>query len=300
MRARLLILGTSAAVPMRGRGLPCYVLSYRGVQIILDAGDGCQHRLLEAGVSLHRVEALLLTHSHGDHVYGVPGLLHTMHMNGRSRSLTVVGPRDVLDYIEAALRSTGKPRFELRLVEARDGLQLSLGGLRVRVFPVDHTVEAVGYVVEEPGPKLKVNLEKLRRLGLKPGPYLSKLKMGEEVTVNGVRVRPEDVLEPAGNPLKLVYTGDTRPCERTVREAANATILVHDATFTVEHADKAREEGHSTAADAARVASEAGATLLVLTHFSARYEDVSRHVREARRYHPYVVAAEDYMTIPLA
>ncbi len=297
--AWLTILGSSAAVPMRGRGLACNALSYRGSVLLLDVGEGCQHRLIEAGVSLHRVELVAVTHAHGDHVYGLPGLLQSMSMAGRTRPLTVVGPRQAIDVVRAVIEAgPSRPTFEVRLVEARDGLVVEAGGLRVRAFPVRHTVPAYGYVVEEP-PRRKLRVELLRRLGLRPGPWLSRLREGEPVSVAGVRLHPGDVFEEVGG-FKLVYTGDTMPCGRVVEEARGAAVLVHDSTFTSRHAERAYEEGHSTALDAAAAAREAGARLLVLTHFSARYDDVGEHVREARRLHPYVVAAEEFMRVPVS
>jgi ribonuclease Z len=295
--AWLYVLGSSAAVPMRGRGLPCYAFIYRGVVVLLDVGEGCQHRMVEAGVSPLRVELIAVTHAHGDHLFGLPGLLHTMNLMGRAKPLTIVGPRQVIDYVRAITEVAGRPGFELKLVEAREGVTLELAGLRLRPFPVKHTIEAYGYTIEEP-PRLHLKLDILRRLGVKPGPWISKLRQGEPVSINGVRLNPEDVFAKAPG-IKLVYTGDTRPLKRVVEEARGATLLVHDATFTLKHAEKAYEEGHSTAADAGLTAMMASAQLLVLTHFSARYDDPYEHVSEAKRYHPFVIAAEDYLKIPI-
>ncbi len=301
--AELMVLGSSAAVPMRGRSLPCIVFSYRGQHVLFDAGEGCQHRLIEAGIGVQRVKAVLITHLHGDHFYGLPGLIHSMSMLGRRDELLVVGPKGIREALELLVELGGaKPSFPVRVVEARHGLSLTIPGIgfTARAFQVDHTVEAYGYVLEEPRERvLRVSVEKLAELGLRPGPFLSRLKRGEEVVVEGKRVRPEDVLEEARKPLKIVYTGDTRPCEEVVKAAARATVLIHDSTFHSRDSDRAYEEGHSTSADAGRAAAEASASLLILTHISARYDDVTPLIRDAERFHPYVLAAEEWLKIPL-
>ncbi|ABM80517.1 ribonuclease Z [Hyperthermus butylicus] len=300
MELGIVFLGTSAAVPTRYRGLPSIAVVHRGSIVLLDAGEGTQAALTRAGLSPLRVEAIFITHLHGDHFFGLPGLLQSMGMLGRKTPLLVAGPRGLYGFLREAFRaSRWLPGFPLYVAELEPGEKLVLpSGLEVESFPVSHTIPAMGYRLVEPRRKPRINIEKARRLGIEPGPLLAKLQRGEPVTVAGRIVRPEEVVEEQPRAV-IVYTGDTRPCPTVVEAARNATVLIHDATFTSSMAREAYEQGHSTARDAARAASTADARLLVLFHISARYETPDPLLAEARIHHDNVVAAEDYLKIPI-
>ncbi len=295
----LVFLGTSAAVPTKERGLPCIALVYRGRAVLMDVGEGCQYRLLAAGISPLSVEAILVTHMHGDHFFGLPGLLQSMAMHGRSRRLVLVGPEPLLGFVKESLRATRhNPGYVIEFYAAKPGLELSAAGLQVKAFPVDHGVEAYGYTVSAPAKK-KLRVEVLReKYGLSPGPYAKKLLEGKPVRLGGTVIQPGEVVYTQYGP-RIVYTGDTRPSETVAREARGATILVHDSTFTLDMRSEALEQGHSTAWDAAVTARKAGVKLLVLTHISARYRDPAPLLEEAMRVFPSTVVAEDYMKILL-
>jgi ribonuclease Z len=294
------MLGTGAGVPTPERGLPSIALVYRGSIVLLDAGEGTQRAMSKAGLSPLKVEAIFITHLHGDHFFGLPGLLQSMAMLGRQKELLVVGPRGLKSFVEAAAEATRwLPPYPVKIVELRGGSVVRTpSGLEVEAFPVAHTIEAYGYKVVEPPRRPKVNLEAARRLGIKPGPLLGRLQRGEAVVVGGRVVRPEDVLEPQPRTV-IVYTGDTAPTERIIEAARGAHVLVHDSTFSSAMAEEAYKQGHSTAADAGEAASRAGARSLVLFHVSARYRDASVLEDEARRFHPHVVVAEDMQKVVL-
>jgi len=296
----LVFLGTSAAVPTRGRGLPGLAYVYRGRVVLLDAGEGTQERLQRCGLSPLRVEAVLVTHMHGDHVFGLPGLLQSMAMLGRREVLVVAGPRGLRGFLEAAARATyWLPPYPLWVVEMSPGGRLVLpSGVIVEAFPVEHRVPALGFRLVEPRRKPRVDLEAARRLGL-GGPLLGRLQRGETVVLpDGRRVEPGEVLVERPR-AAVVYTGDTAPTRSVVEAARGAAVLVHEATFTSDMEEEAHGQGHSTARDAALAAREAGVGLLVLTHFSARYEDAGPLVDEARRFFPRVVAAVDCGRLPI-
>ncbi len=300
MELGIVFLGTSAAVPTVERGLPGIAVVYRGSVVLLDAGEGTQAALTRAGLSPLRVEAVLVTHLHGDHVFGLPGLLQSMAMLGRKTALLVGGPRGLYRLLREAFIATGwLPTYPIYVAELAEGERLSLpSGWTVEAFPTCHTPGSLGYRLVEPRRKPKINVEALRRLGLRPGPYLSRLQRGETVVVDGVRLEPSMVLVEQPR-VTIVYTGDTKPCRSVVEAARGATVLIHDATFTSDMAKEAYEQGHSTALDAAKAASEAGVQLLVLYHISARYRDPRVLLREARRYHHNVIVAEDLAKLVL-
>lgn len=300
MELGLVFLGTSAAVPAAGRGLPGLGVVYRGSVVLLDAGEGTQARLRECGLSPLRVAAVLVTHLHGDHVFGLPGLLQSMAMLGRRSLLVVAGPRGLRRFLEeAAVATYWLPPYPLWVVELGPGGSLVLpNGFLARAFPVAHRVPALGYRLVEPARKPRVDLGRARRLGVS-GPLLGRLQRGEPVELPGGRlVRPEEVLVERPRAV-IVYTGDTAPTESVVEAARGASVLVHDATFTSDMAAEAHAQGHSTARDAAEAARRAGVGVLVLTHFSARYEDARPLVDEARRLFPRTYAAVDCGRLPL-
>lgn len=298
----MVYLGVSAAVPAYGRGLPSIAVMYRGLVYLFDVGEGTQERLVEAGLSPLRVKVVAVTHMHGDHFLGLAGLLQSMTMGGRREELFVIGPRGLLEYIEIVERLTGHVRsFDIVFREVEEGVVYEDNRVVIKAFRVCHGhVAAYGYVFEEKPRPGRVKLEKLKELGLKPGPYLSRVKRGESVIVNGVLVRPEDVLEEPRPGVRVVYTGDTRPCKTVIDVARGADLLIHESTFLESEASEAHEKGHSTALEAGLVAAKAGVKCLALTHFSARYRELDVFETEARRnFGNCVYAARPLLIHPL-
>ena len=296
MKTMIMFLGTSAAVPTKKRGLPAIALKHDAGVFLFDVGEGTQYKLIRAGLSPVKISAVFITHLHGDHVFGLPGLLQSMSMYGRKTPLHIYGPRGISYFIESSIRATGhRPSFEIAVYEDLD--EAIYGSVRIKRFPVDHGLrENYGYTIEIRKPS-KLDVEKLREIGL-PVRYWSKLQRGVDVDFKGRIIRAKDFLIER-KPLKIVYTGDTRPIMRTVEEARNAEVLIHDSTTADDLADEAHEEGHSSAGDAGRIAHLAGVRLLVLTHISARYTDTRILLSDAKRYHTNTIVAEDYMIIPV-
>ncbi len=296
MKTMLVFLGTSAAVPTKRRGLPAIALKHEADIFLFDVGEGTQYKLIRAGLSPVKITAIFVTHLHGDHVFGLPGLLQSMSMYDRKTPLHIYGPKGVSYFIESSIRATGhKPPFEVTVREDLDSVVY--GSVRIKRFPVDHGLrESYGYVVEIYKP-FKLDIEKLRQINL-PVRYWSRLQKGEDVEFRNRVIRAEEVLIKR-KPIKIVYTGDTRPIMRTVEEAKDAEVLIHDSTTADDLADEAHAEGHSTAGDAGRIAYLANVKLLILTHISARYTDTRILLSDARRYHINAIVAEDYMIVPV-
>ncbi len=296
MKTMLVFLGTSAAVPTKKRGLPAIALKHEADIFLFDVGEGTQYKLIRAGLSPVKITAVFITHLHGDHVFGLPGLLQSMSMYDRKTPLHIYGPKGISYFIESSIRATGhKPPFEITVHEDLDSI--TYRNVRIKRFPVDHGLrESYGYVVEIYKP-FKLNVEKLRQINL-PVRYWSRLQRGEDVEFRGSIIRAEEVLIKR-KPIKIVYTGDTRPIMRTVEEARKAEVLIHDSTTADDLADETHVEGHSTAGDAGRIAHLANVRLLVLTHISARYTNTRILLSDARRYHINTIVAEDYMIVPV-
>ena len=266
-------IGTAGSVPTARRGLPALLLRHGSSRILFDCGEGTQRQLARS-VGLVDLDAVFFTHFHADHWLGLPGLLKTFELRDRDRPFYLYGPRgleSVLDLIEDAVGST---RYELISRELDHDDHIDFDGLSVRAFNVAHRGAAFGYVISEPARAGRVDLERAAALGLQPGPDLGRLQRGEAVG----NIEPSQVLGPARRGRKVVLSGDTAPCQALAMAAEACDVLIHEATFLHQDADRAAEKAHSTAVQAAQLASECGAKLLALTHLSSRY-----HGREVER-----------------
>jgi ribonuclease Z len=286
--------GTAGSIPTARRGLPAVLVRRGGDRILFDCGEGTQRQLVQS-VGLTELTEVFLTHFHADHWLGLPGLLKTFDLRARERPLAVHGPPGIRELVTLAMRVAGRVRFELELVELAPGDVLERDGYKIAPVAVAHRVSnALGYVLyEDPRPG-EFDPETATALGVVPGPEFGYLQRGE--TVRGVR--PEQVLGPPRAGRKIVISGDTSPCETLRIASHDADVLLHEATFAEEERARAAETGHSTAAQAATLARDAGVTLLALTHFSTRYP-VGVLRDEARAIFPRTVLPRDFDTIEI-
>jgi ribonuclease Z len=284
----VLFLGTAGSSPSPRRGLPATLIRRGGDRLLVDCGEGTQRQLMRS-VGLFELDELLITHFHADHVLGLPGMLKTFALRQRERPLTVYGPRGLRRLFERLGPIVGRLTFPVDLVELSPNDELARDGYRIAAFEVDHGGAGVGYaLVEEPRPGV-FDPARARELGVTPGPDFGRLQRGE--TVEGVE--PSQVMGEERRGRKVVLTGDTAPSDMTRLVAWEADLLVHEATFMEEDAERAGETRHSTAAQAAEVAAAAKAALLALTHISPRYS--GGQVRdEARERFPNVVVPRDF------
>jgi ribonuclease Z len=294
-------LGTSAAAPTDKRGLPAVAVKREGEVIIMDCGEGVQRRVVSESLGLGSDMTILITHLHGDHVTGLLGLLQTMSLAQRRKPLSVVGPEKLLKWLEvtAELLHIGLT-FPINFSAAKPGEVLRTGGFRIRATRAAHSVEAFSYLVEELGRPGIFYPEKAKSLGVPEGKLWSRLQKGKSITLRGKRIEPLQVTGPRRPGRKIGYSGDTRPSAKLARFFSGCDLLIFDSTFRDSDREKAVERRHSTSLEAAELASEAKVRQLVLTHFSARYTNVSSLVREARRVFPRTVAASDGLSIEVA
>jgi ribonuclease Z len=285
--------GTGGSIPTAGRGLPALLVRRGGERILFDCGEGTQRQLVRT-VGLADLDAVFLTHFHADHWLGLPGMLKTFDLRGRDRPLSIYGPSGLRELIALGLRVAGRVRYQLELVELRAGDVLLRDGYRIAAVPVSHRVQAFGYVLYEDERPGEFDPDTAVSLGLEPGPEFGQVQRG--ATIRGVR--PEDVLGPRRPGRKLMITGDTAPCDAVRVAAHGADLLIHEATFAEEEVQRAAETEHSTAAQAARVATDAEVVMLALTHFSSRYP-VARLRDEARAAFASTVLARDFDTIEI-
>ncbi len=302
MSLSIIFLGTAASIPTPQRSLPAIAIRRKGELILFDCGEGTQRQMIRAGIGFHRKTKVFITHMHGDHLLGLPGLFQTMSLLDRKRKLEIYGPPGIGAFVEAVKQTVQfKLIFSIEISEIRDaGLVCEEKEYEIHAAWNDHAIPGLAYaLVEKPRPG-RFHPEKARALGVPEGPLWSRLQQGSAVKLpKGRVVEPSDVLGPHRPGRKIVYTGDTRPSENLVKLAENADLLIHDSTFDDELSEKAQEDGHSTASQAAETAKKAGVKRLVLVHISARYGEPDLLLEQARKIFPNVDVAEDFMKIDL-
>ncbi len=297
MNLDVLFLGTAGSAPTARRGLPATLVQRGGDKLLFDCGEGTQRQLVRS-VGLVELEDVFITHFHADHVLGLPGMLKTFSLHGRERPLTVHGPPGLKRLLAALAPIIGRTTFELRVVELAANEELARDGYRVAAFEVAHRVRAHGYALVEDERPGHLDPDRAQQLGVADGPDLGRLQRGESVSVNGGEVTPDQVLGPTRRGRKVVLAGDSAPCEMTKVVAHGADVLVHEATFLEDEAERAEETGHSTARGAAALAAEAEVELLALTHVSPRYS--GGEIRdEAREVFENTIVPRDFDRIEL-
>jgi ribonuclease Z len=290
----LVFLGTAGSMPTAQRGPAALLVRRGGDRLLFDCGEGTQRQLLRSTVGLVDLREVFLTHFHADHVLGLPGMLKTFALRGREEPLVVYGPHGLKDLLGSLKRVVGRLSYELRVVELEPGDSLERKDYRLTTFTVDHGVRALGWsVIEETRPG-RFEVEAAEALGVPNGPERGRLQNGEAITLaDGRTIGPHEVLGPPRAGRKLVYTGDTAPCEPVVEAARGAEVLITEATFSEAERERARETRHQTAAQAAEVARDADVGLLALTHLSNRYFG-PEIAEEARGIFPETVVPRDF------
>ena len=278
------MLGTSASRPTVERNVSSLAVHREGETLMFDCGEGTQRQMMRYGISF-ALEDIFFTHMHADHLLGVIGLMRTMALQGRVEPLRLWGPRGSARVLKRALEfGFERPAFNVAINEVDPDARIARNGYAIAAFPVDHRgALSLGYALIEEERKGRFNPDMARELGIPEGPLWGKIHRGESVTLDDGRVISPGVLVGDKRPGRtIVITGDTRPCQATIDAARGADLLIHEATFGDEEAERAVETGHSTAREAAQVARDAGVRRLVLTHFSARYSrDAADLYREA-------------------
>ena len=291
MDLSLFFAGTAGSVPTARRGLPAILLRAGGDRILLDCGEGTQQQLLRSA-GLPELDAIFISHYHLDHWLGLVGMLKTFDLRARERPLTIHGPPGLKALFSTLRPVFGRTGYPLTLAELEPHEEVRFDGYTIASFPVRHGVEAYGYAFVEDDRPGRFDADTARALGVAEGPDFGRLQRGETVG----DVRPEQVVGEDRPGRRIVYSGDTAPCQAVEVFAHGADLLVHEATFLSDERARARETGHSTAAQAAEVARDAGVRLLALCHLSTRY--FPREIRdEARAVFPATVVPRDFDAI---
>jgi ribonuclease Z len=292
-------LGTGAATPTIDRNVAGLAVQREGETLLFDCGEGNQRQMMRYGVGFSFTE-IFFTHYHADHILGVTGLLRTMGLQDRTAPVTLYGPPGAHQVLGAAISlGVERNKFPVEIREIRPGDRLQRDQYDLVVFATEHRPDTVGFALVEHTRLGRFHPERARELGVPEGPLWGRLHKGETVELeDGRRIAPDDLVGAPRRGRTLVYSGDTRPTLAVVEAARGADLLIHEATFGSDELERARETGHSTAAEAARVALEAGVRRLALTHISPRYSrDAPELLAEARAIFPQTVIARDGLTI---
>lgn len=298
-----MIIGCGAATPTVRHRPSSQAINWCGRWFVVDAGEGVQVGLRENRIPVQKIHCICISHMHGDHVFGLPGLIGSMNLFGRKEPLTIIGPASLKAFLWNSLRSTETHiRFELNFIVPDDqdaNVVLEWGESSLTSIPVAHRIPAFGYAFEFKPSKRNLIKSNIALHQLSRSEILA-LKSGQNVTrEDGSLLNYKELCLPLSPSLKYVYSGDTRPCERLEQAADQADLFYHEATFTHELAKRAKETGHSTAREAGQAATRAMSKMLIIGHISSRYKDESKLLNEAEEFHDNVQLAYDGMRIVL-
>lgn len=303
-------LGTGAGVPAKHRNVTSTalrLLDERNAVWLFDCGEGTQMQILRSTIRPRKIEKIFITHLHGDHIYGLPGLISSRSFQGGDTPLEIYGPKGIKDFVQTILRiSQTKISYPLRLIEIEEeGVLFKDQQFEVSCLRLDHGIESFGYRIVEASHKGELQVDALLALGLKPGPIFGRLKKGEVVTLEDGRViNGADYLGQDKQGRIVAILGDTRLCGNAVKLAEGADVLVHESTFNKSEAKLARAYYHTTTYQAAQVACDAGVKKLLLNHISARYvgKDITDLANEAKEKFPNTLIVKDFdiVEIPFA
>ncbi len=299
MSIQLTFLGTGSGKPMPRRNVSSMALFREGDLFLFDCGEATQIQLTKSNLRPGAIEGIFISHFHGDHVNGLPGLLGSLTLNQRRRPLDIVGPRGLKKWF-ACLHDIHilRPGFPVRLHEIEEaGPVFERASFYVEARPLEHRVATWGYALQELDRPGRFDVNQARALDIPSGPLYGRLQAGESVELDDGRIiEPNQVLGPARPGLRIAYCSDTVPCEGALSLAQNADVLIHEATYPGGQERKAHQRGHSTAADAARCAKKAGVRRLILTHISQKYMRLDDFAETSQALFEPVDVARDFAT----
>lgn len=297
---RLVFLGTSAAQPTSERGLTCICLEKEGEILMFDAGEGAQISYLKSGLGWNKKMKIFVTHLHGDHCIGILGLLQTMTLQNRTEPMEIYGPDGIEEFIAANIKVLNFGlSFPVMITTVREGTVVNEKTYTINSCEADHSVTSYSYLFQEKDKPGRFFPDKAKELGVPEGELWHKLQTGQDIQVGDKIVKSSDVLGEKRPGKRIGISGDTRPTKKLEEFFKDCDYLSFDSTFSHELQDKALETHHSTAKEAADLAKKANVSNLILTHFSARYNDESVLLEEAKTIHSSVIAAKDLLEIEI-
>ena len=298
---KLVFLGTSAAQPTERRGLSCICLENDGEILMFDAGEASQISYMKSGLGWNKKMKLFVTHLHGDHCVGILGLLQTMSLQNRTKSLEIFGPKGIDEFLAANIKMLNFGlSFSILITIVKEGKIFEDNKFSMYAAKANHSITAFSYLFEEKDKPGRFNVEKAKELGIPEGELWNKLQNGEDITNNNEIMKPEQVLGKKRPGTKIGISGDTMPTKELEEFFKECDYLVFDSTFLDKEKQKAQDTCHSTAKQAAELGKNANVKNLILTHFSTRYKDEIGHKTEAEQIHNSVIIAKDLLEVEIS
>ncbi|MFH0808126.1 MAG: ribonuclease Z [archaeon] len=300
-RIELTFLGTGSAIPTKRRNHPAMLLKYKNENILIDCGEGTQRQFRKAGLNPCKITKILITHWHGDHVFGLPGILNTLRLNGYNKKLEIYGPKGSKEWVQKYLDLVGMrgQDLDLKVVEVKNGIVFDCEEYYVECAEMDHDCPAVGYsfVIRE---KRRLDKEKLVKLKIPNSPLLAELAKGKVVEIGGKKFDGKKLLY-VEEARKVSFIMDTRMNEDAIKLAKDADLLVCEATFSKEESlELLGDRAHLSSVEAAGIAKKAKVTALALVHLSQRYEGIPKVILgEAKEVFENVIVPEDLESVEL-
>ncbi|MEA3294223.1 MAG: ribonuclease Z [Euryarchaeota archaeon] len=299
---RVTFLGTSGSVPTPERNTSTILINRKSELILFDCGEGAQQQMMRAKTGMGNLTSIFITHFHADHFLGIPGLVQTMNFNGRTKPLNIYGPYWVEEFVRIMVAlGFYKLKFDIKAIELNPGDIVNRDEYHIEAIKTKHSVPSLGYVLTEKDRPGRFDRKKANELGIPEGPLFKRLHMGEDIKINDRTIKSSEVVGPSRPGRKIVYSGDTRPCNEIIAASSKADLLIHDGTLANDMIDWAKESMHSTTGEAASVAAQANVDQLVLTHISSRYsENTDVLYNDAKHEFKNVTIANEFMEIEIA
>jgi ribonuclease Z len=295
----LIFLGTSSMVPTKERNHSSILLSFKGNNILIDCGEGTQRQLKLAGISANKINKILISHWHGDHVLGLPGLIQTLAANNYDKILEIYGPKGTKSKINYMFKAFefDQSKIELKIIEITKGKIFENKDYLLETIPLEHGIKSLGFNFIEKD-RRKIEMSKAKKLNLKEGLKLGKLQEGKIITLNGIKIKPDDVSYIVKG-KKITFVSDTLICKNAFKLSQNADLLISEATYHSNLEAKGEEYFHMTAKQAASIANKSNVQELILTHISARYKDSKEVEDDAKDVFENVRCAYDLMKVKI-
>jgi len=295
---QITFLGTSSMVPTKERNQIAVFLSYGSEGILFDCGEGTQRQFKIAGISLPKVTKILLSHWHGDHVLGLPGLMQTLSSMSYAGKLEIYGPTGTKKRMESMFEAfVFDKRLDFEVHEVKSGIFFEDNEIQLEAYQLEHGIETLGFRFTEKDSR-KVDMKKVKKLGIPSGPLIGKLQEGKSIEYKGRKIEPDEATYIEKGKI-IAYITDTLLCDNCHKIADNADLLICEATYSSKLVDKSEEYGHMTAKQAGQLANKANAKQLVLIHFSARYKNTQELEEDARDIFDNTICSKDFMKINL-
>jgi len=300
----IILLGTSAALPTKARCTSAAALIRLGEILLFDCGEGTQVQFQKAQLKPGKLSRIFISHFHGDHFYGLIGLLTSLQLGGRIKPLFLYGPKGLSEYCGFMQQlSDFILGYPIIICEVENKLEENIWDFKeysITALPLEHRILTLGFRLEEKPRPGKFDIKKAEQLGIPDGPLRASLQNGDSVVLpNGKKIKSAQVLGPERPGQTVAICLDSKPCQNSIELARNADLLIHEATFDDSRKERADETRHSTGAQAAQIAKEAKAKKLLLTHISARYEknDAEEFLAQATKIFPNTILGQDLMRV---